>query len=105
MRFYININQVKALEWKLNMSEACIFVILYDASNWAEKAMIDGDVFYFVSRNLIKKELPLLSLKSDTVYRYIRNLKQKGLIDVTKIGKKDYILITEKGKEWNKADE
>lgn len=105
MRFNININQVKALEWGLNMSESGIFVVLYDAPNWAEKAMIDGDVYYFVSRNLIKKELPLLGLKSDTIYRYAKNLEKKGLIRITKIGKKDYVLITEKGKEWNKADE
>lgn len=104
MRYWININQVQCLEWKLNVSESIIFSILYDVSNWAESATFEGKTYHFISRNKIQKEIPLLGLKSDTIYRYMKSLKEKELIDHIKIANKDYVRILPKGKKWNSVE-
>ncbi len=102
MRYFTNINNVKCLEWGLNVNQGALFDLLNQASSWADTYIIDNEVFYHVSRNLVLKELPLFYVKDDTVYRNLKDLQEKDLIEYKKVGKKDVIRLTEKGKEWNK---
>ncbi len=101
MRYFTNINNIKCLEWGLNANQGALFDLLNQASSWAETHIIDNEVFYHVSRNLVLEELPLFFTKSDTVYRNFIDLQEKGLIEYKKVGKKDVIKLTEKGKCWN----
>ena len=101
MRFSTYINNQKALEWGLNASQAALFDLLNQASSWAEEIVIDGAVFYWVSRGSVIRELPLFYSKSDTVYRHFVDLSKKGLTVYLKHGEKDLIRLTEKGKTWN----
>ena len=101
MRYFTNINNIKCLEWGLNANQGALFDLLNQASSWAETHIIDNEVFYHVSRNLVLRELPLFYTKDDTVYRTLKDLQEKGLIEYKKVGKKDVIRLTEKGKEWN----
>mgnify|MGYP003583836835 CR=1 FL=1 len=101
MRYFTNINNVKCLEWGLNANQGALFDLLNQASSWADTYIIDNEVFYHVSRNLVLEELPLFFTKSDTVYRNFIDLQEKGLIEYKKVGKKDVIKLTEKGKCWN----
>ena len=102
MRFSTYINNQKAIEWGLNASQAALFDLLNQASSWAGEIVIDGAVFYWVSRGSVIQELPLFYSKSDTVYRHFVDLSKKGLIVYLKHGEKDLIRLTEKGKTWNK---
>ena len=102
MRFSTYINNQKAIEWGLNASQAALFDLLNQASSWAGEIVIDGAVFYWVSRGGVIQELPLFYSKSDTVYRHFVDLSKKGLIVYLKHGEKDLIRLTEKGKTWNK---
>lgn len=101
MRYFTNINNVKCLEWGLTVNQGALFDLLNQASSWAETHIIDNEVFYHVSRNLVLKELPLFFIKDDTVYRNLKELQEKGLIKYKKVEKKDVIKLTEKGKDWN----
>lgn len=104
MRFSTYINNQKALEWALNANQAALFDLLNQATSWAEEIIVDGVVYYWVSRNKVLEELPLFYKTSDTVYRHFTELDEKGLIIYLKQGKhgdKDLIRLTEKGKSWN----
>ena len=104
MRFSTYINNQKAIEWGLNANQAALFDLLNQAISWAEEIIVDGVVYYWVSRNKVLEELPLFYKTSDTVYRHFAELDEKGLIIYLKQGKhgdKDLIRLTEKGKSWN----
>ena len=101
MKYTIYVNQAKALDLGLtNINQAMIFDLLTTASTWAKATHIDGEVYYWVARQAIVKELPILGLKPDTAYRHLKALGELGLIDYKKDGKKDCIRITNKGKSY-----
>ena len=102
MRFNTSINNIKCLEWGINANQGALFDLLYQASSWADTVILDNEVYYHVSRNLVIEELPLYYNKPDTVYRSFGDLHDRGLIVYRKDGKKDLMKLTEKGKEWNK---
>jgi len=101
MRFSTYLNNAKCMEWKINATQGILFALLYEAPAWAKEEIIENRTYYFVSRNLILEELPMFFEKSDTVYRNLKVLQEKGLIEYIKQGKKDLIRITAKGKTWN----
>ena len=101
MRFSTYLNNAKCMEWKINAQQGILFALLYEAPAWAKEEIIENKAYYFVSRNLILEELPMFFEKSDTVYRNLKVLQEKGLIEYIQQGKKDLIRITTKGKTWN----
>lgn len=107
MRYGIFINQVMCVKWGIvgKMSNAAhVFAILHEAHAWAQEEIVGGRVFYWTSRNAICDELAYLQLKPDTVYRHLKFLHEKGLIEYIKIGRKDCIRITKEGKKWNSKE-
>ena len=101
MQFLTTINNAKCLEWGINGTQGALFSFLYEINAWAKEEIIDNKVYYFISRNKILDEMPLYYEKTDTIYRHLKVLKEKGIIEYIKAGKKDLIRITEKGKKWN----
>ena len=101
MRFSTYINNAKCLEWKLNANQGALFDLLNQASSWAKEIVIEGKVYYWVSRNAVIEELPLFYAKPDTVYRHFVDFSKKELIEYLKHGDKDLIRLTEHGKTWN----
>lgn len=104
MRFTSSINNFPAKKWGLNIQEAYVFSFLYELPSWAEKLIIEGDVYYHGSRNKAIEEIPLLTDKPDTMYRHFKSLKDKGLIEFKNILGKDYIRLLPKSKEWNSSE-
>jgi hypothetical protein len=100
MKFFSTINNVKAMEWGLQINQAYLFSWIYELPSWASSVIIGKDVYYYASKNKAVKELPLLTDKVDTMYRYYKQLENIGLITLKKIDGNDYILITQKGKQW-----
>ena len=101
MKFSININQKQALELGItNINQAVIFDLLTGCAAWANTELIGDEVYYWVARQAIVAELPLLNIKADTAYRHLKSLAEIGVIDYMKKGKKDCIRITEKGKNY-----
>lgn len=95
------INQKRAVEWELTMSEAVVFSWLYELPSWADKLVFNNETYYFGSRTIACKELPLVTDKTDTMYRIYKSLEKKGLIAIIVLQSKDYIALTAKGKEWH----
>lgn len=104
MRYTHSINQVKCIEWGLTLSQGALMDIINQASSWADAEVVDNQVYYWMSRNKIIDEIPLAYDKADTVYRSLKTLSQKGLINYIKKGKKDLISMTKKGRTWNSKD-
>lgn len=101
MRYNSTINNVKSLEWELNLQQAYLFSWLYELPSWADKVIIENEIYYFASKNKACEELPILTDKTDTMYRYYKQLEEKQLILIKKIDGKDYISLTLKAKKWN----
>lgn len=101
MRYSTQIDNVKSLEWGLNIQEAYVFSFLYSAPSWANEVILNGNVYYFVSRNLACKEIPLFTDKPDTMYRCYKSLEKKEVVKFIKIDGKDCVILTKKGKTWN----
>ena len=101
MRFSTTLNNQKCMEWGINATQGILVALLYEANAWANEEIIDDKIYCFVSRNLILKELPMFFEKADTVYRNLKVLAEKGIIEYIKHKGKDLIRLTEKGKSWN----
>jgi DNA-binding PadR family transcriptional regulator len=105
MKYTILIDQVKSLEWELSLSEAAMFAFVYNLSSWAEPIYVNGQTWYFGSRNKAVEEVPIVTDKPDTVYRLYKSLQAKGLIEWQKFGEKDCIRLTDIGRQWNTVSE
>ena len=98
MKYHLHINQAQAIELGIKGAHmAHIFDVLVNASSWAKPRIIDGEVYYWVSRNKVCEELPLFDLKPDTVYRNFKKIEALGLMVYMKSGKDDCIQITKLG--------
>ena len=101
MRYSLHANQAMLIKWGVrNINQGLIIDMLMTASTWATPTIIDGEVYYWVSRSVIADELWILNLKSDTVYRHLKAIDALGVIHYKKQGKKDCIKVTEKGKSY-----
>ena len=100
MRFSTTLNNQKCMEWELNATQGVLIALLYEANAWANEEIIDDKTYYFVSRNLILKELPMFFEKADTVYRNLKVLAEKEIIEYIKHKGMDVIRLTVKGKIW-----
>ena len=106
MKYTISINQKRAVELGLtNINQILILDLLSTASTWAMPEIIDGEVYYWVARQTISSELPVLGLKPDTVYRHLKSLVENGFIDHVKKGRKDCIKLAEKGVSYYVGNE
>lgn len=101
MRFNSTINNVKSAEWGLNIQQAYLFSWMYELPSWASKIDVEGVTYYFASKTKAVEELPILTEKTDTMYRFYKQLESLGLIMITKVNNKDYIALTDKSKTWN----
>lgn len=101
MQYTSIIDNVTSKKWGLTLSEAYVFSYMANAATWATPLPLGNEVYYFVSKTLFEKELPLISGKKDTIYRYYKSFESKGIISVKKIDGKDYIKFQKKAAEWN----
>ena len=100
MKYSLYINQPKAVELGLNVSQALMFDLITGVHVWAQDIIVDGEVYYWVARSKICEELPILNLKPDTAYRHLKALREIGLIEHIKKGKKDLIRVTDLGRSY-----
>lgn len=105
MQFTILINQQKALEWGLNLSQAAVFSVIHQVPTWADEVIKDDTTFYAISKQKLVSELPVVTNKPDTAYRILKQLADKGLIELSHTSKITLVRLTEKGKEWNRFAE
>lgn len=104
MRYTTRINNRKCIEWGINAGQAALFDLLNECAGWAKPMVINGEVFYWVSRQLVIEELPLFFSKPDTAYRAMKALEDKGLIEYQRSAGWELVRITPKGATWNSHD-
>ena len=101
MKYTLTINQKQALDLGItNINQAVILGLIADAHSWAEPQIIDNEVYFWTARQKISNEIPLLNLKPDSIYRHLKTLRDLGLIEYVKFGKKDCTRLTKKGKSY-----
>ena len=99
MQIAIMVLQQKALSLGIKcINKAIVFDLLTKASSWANPEVTSDGVYYWVARQKIAEELPILDLKDDTIYRHLKNLATLNLIDYIKLGKKRLHKINRKRK-------
>lgn len=101
MKFTVLINQVRSLEWGLNSQQAMLFAYVFSAPSWATVIEVEGQAYFHLAKQKIIDDMPLLTDKPDTAYRILRQLSDKGVIDIIVNNKKVLIKVSEKGRLWD----
>lgn len=96
MRFSTYLNNAKCMEWKINANQGILFSLLYDVEEWAEKEIVDGKKYYYIPKESVIEHLPMYFDKIDTVYRIIKILHEKGLVEYVKKKKMEWGLINKR---------
>lgn len=104
MQFALTLDFQFAKEFELNLTQTALFGYIAQSPIWAETIIINNEVWYWASRNKIVEELPTVFNTADSVYRNLKVLTQKGLINYSKVEGKDLISFTNLGKKWLKFD-
>lgn len=105
MKYSSYIDNITAMEWGMDIKLAYLFDWVYTLPSWASAITTEEGTFYFASKTKAIEELPLLTDKTDTMYRYYKGLSEMGLIKLLKVGNKDFIQLTDKAKEWGKSSD
>jgi len=100
MQYSIQINQVKAVEWKLTPAQAALLSFLWELEAWGEDVVQNEQAYKWISKEKVLKELPLYFSKPDTVHRNLIELQKKGLIVRNSTSRKSLVKLTSKGREW-----
>lgn len=100
MKYNILINQKLCVEQNISLNAAALLDLFSELSTWANAESFKDGIYYQIAYNKIITDLPLVFKKSDAVYRSIKELKDKGLIDQCKKGKNlmNFIRLSNKGK-------
>jgi hypothetical protein len=101
MRYSLHVNQIKALEWKMTLTEAIVFDYIVRSAAWKEKFILNNKLYYWVAKSKVLTDLPIVTDKQDTIYNIYKSLEKKGLIEYEIHNKKDLISIKVSSKEWD----
>lgn len=81
MKYNININQTKCIEFWLNLQQWAIMDIMWQLSTWADPISTEQWIYYYLSSWKLVDELPIISDNKDTFQKNIKTLKDKLLLD------------------------
>lgn len=85
MKYTITMNQKVLIDsgLKLDITDGAIidFIHSFIHSEEVHKLIHAGKIFYWISYGLVSKQLPILRLKKDTVYRKFKQYIDMGLLD------------------------
>lgn len=102
MQYSLYIDQKRSVEWRLTPKQALLFSYITTATKWAQSTTQEESIYYFLSKNKLCQEMPLVATKTNTMYKYIKQLEEKGVILHQVIKNMTHIAITNKGKMWGK---
>lgn len=103
MTYNILIDQRFAVANKLTIIQTTTLAACMTLPTWTNTITVDGIVWYQYSEAKMVDDFPLLFSIPKRVYKNIKELADRGFIELSSFGKTKYLRFTEKCKTWNRS--
>lgn len=104
MTYNILIDQRFALANELTIVQTTTLAACMTLPTWTNTITVDGIVWYQYSETKMVDDFPLLFSIPKRVYKNIKELADRGFIELSSFGKTKYLRFTEKCKTWNRSE-
>jgi hypothetical protein len=104
MTYNILIDQRFAVANELTIVQTTTLAACMTLPTWTNTITVDGIVWYQYSETKMVDDFPLLFSIPKRVYKNIKELADRGFIELSSFGKTKYLRFTEKCKTWNKSE-
>lgn len=104
MTYNILIDQRFAVANKLTVIQTTTLAACMTLPTWTNTITVDGIVWYQYSETKMVDDFPLLFSIPKRVYKNIKELANRGFIELSSFGKTKYLRFTEKCKTWNRSE-
>lgn len=104
MTYNILIDQRFAVANGLTIVQATTLAACMTLPTWTNTITVDGIVWYQYSEKKMVDDFPLLFSIPKRVYKNIKELADRGFIELSSFGKTKYLRFTEKCKTWNRSE-
>lgn len=104
MTYNILIDQRFAVVNKLTIVQTTTLAACMTLPTWTNTITVDGIVWYQYSETKMVDDFPLLFSIPKRVYKNIKELADRGFIELSSFGKTKYLRFTEKCKTWNRSE-
>lgn len=104
MTYNILIDQRFAVVNKLTIVQTTTLAACMTLPTWTNTITVDGIVWYQYSETKMIDDFPLLFSIPKRVYKNIKELADRGFLELSSFGKTKYLRFTEKCKTWNRSE-
>ena len=104
MTYNILIDQRFAVANELTIVQTTTLAACMTLPTWTNTITVDGIVWYQYSETKMVDDFPLLFSIPKRVYKNIKELADRGFIELSSFGKTKYLRFTEKCKIWNRSE-
>ena len=104
MTYNILIDQRFAVANELTIVQTTTLAACMTLPTWTNTITVDGIVWYQYSETKMADDFPLLFSIPKRVYKNIKELADRGFIELSSFGKTKYLRFTEKCKTWNRSE-
>ena len=98
------IDQRFAVANELTIVQTTTLAACMTLPTWTNTITVDGIVWYQYSETKMVDDFPLLFSIPKRVYKNIKELADRGFIELSSFGKTKYLRFTEKCKTWNRSE-
>ena len=104
MTYNVLIDQRFAVANELTIVQTTTLAACMTLPTWTNTITVDGIVWYQYSETKMVDDFPLLFSIPKRVYKNIKELADRGFIELSSFGKTKYLRFTEKCKTWNRSE-
>ena len=104
MTYNILIDQRFAVANELTIVQTTTLAACMTLPTWTNTITVDGIVWYQYSETKMVDDFPLIFSIPKRVYKNIKELADRGFIELSSFGKTKYLRFTEKCKTWNRSE-
>ena len=104
MTYNILIDQRFAVANELTIVQTTTLAACMTLPTWTNTITVDGIVWYQYSETKMVDDFPLLFSIPKRVYKNIKELADRGFIELSSFGKTKYLRFTEKCKTWGRSE-
>ena len=104
MTYNILIDQRFAVANELTIVQTTTLAACMTLPTWTNTITVDGIIWYQYSETKMVDDFPLLFSIPKRVYKNIKELADRGFIELSSFGKTKYLRFTEKCKTWNRSE-